>query len=242
LSKEYLINIVAILGTTISPYMFFWQAGEEVEEEVKKGKTDKIGGKKPKIKKKDIHLMRLDTIVGMLFSNLVMWFIIVTTASTLHLHHITDIQTADQAALALKPLAGDFTFVLFALGIIGTGLLAVPILAGSAAYALSETFGWKEGLYLKARRAPAFYGVIIIATLVGLLVNLTHIKPFQMLYYSAVLNGICAPPIMILIMLIGKNKKIMGVHTNSNFSNIMGWLITGIMTIGALGLLFSLFY
>lgn len=242
LSKEFLINLVAILGTTISPYMFFWQTGTEVEEEIHKGNIDKIGGKKPKIKKEDIRFMQLDTVVGMLFSNVIMWFIILTTASTLHVGNIINIETADQAALALKPVAGDLAFILFALGIIGTGLLAVPILAATAAYALAETFGWEEGLYLKAHQASAFYGVIIASTLIGLLVNLTSIKPFQMLYYSAILNGICAPPLIILIILIGKNKKIMGSYTNSSFSNVMGYIITGIMSVGVIGMLISLLF
>lgn len=240
LNKEFFINIVAILGTTISPYMFFWQSGEEVEEEIRKRKIDKMGGQRPKVTAKDIRLMRIDTVIGMAFSNLIMWFIIVTTASTLHLNNITDIKTADQAALALKPIAGDFAFSLFALGIIGTGLLAVPILAAGTAYALSETFGWREGLYLKVRQAPAFYAVIIASALVGLLVDLTSIEPFEMLYYAAILNGVCAPPLMALIIAIGKNKKIMGAYTNSNFSNIMGYIITGIMALGVIGMLISL--
>jgi len=176
----------------------------------------------------------------MFFSNLVMFFIIVTTASTLGAAGIRNIETADQAALALKPLAGDFAFLLFALGIIGTGLLAVPILAGSASYAISEAFGWREGLYRKFTQAHGFYAVIAIATLVGLFINFTSIKPFQMLYYTAIFNGICAPPLLILIMLIGNNKKIMGEHTNSNFSNIIGWTITAVMTIASVALLFTL--
>lgn len=239
-TKEYLMSIVAILGTTISPYLFFWQADEEVEEEVAEGKLRQMGAGIPRVNSKDIRLMRLDTIVGMFFSNLVMFFIIVTTASTLGAAGIKNIETADQAALALKPLAGDFAFLLFALGIIGTGLLAVPILAGSASYAISEAFGWREGLYRKFTQAHGFYAVIAIATLVGLLINFTSIKPFQMLYYTAIFNGICAPPLLVLIMLIGNNKKIMGEHTNSNFSNIIGWTITAVMTIALVALVFTL--
>jgi len=239
-SRAYLLNIVAILGTTISPYLFFWQADEEVEEEIANHKLTEDSNIKPRINYKDIRRMRLDTFIGMLFSNLVMFFIIVTTASTLGVHGITTITTADQAAAALRPLAGDFAFLLFAAGIIGTGLLAVPILAGSASYALAEAFNWKAGLGKKFNQAKAFYIIIIISTLVGVLINFTPIRPFQMLYYTAVLNGICAPPLLILIMLISGNKKIMGNHTNSRFSNIMGWIITVVMSLAAIGLLISI--
>ncbi len=226
-SKEYIMNVVAILGTTISPYLFFWQANEEVEE------ITASGGKTKIVEKKQIRMMRVDTVIGMFFSNLIMFFIILTTASTLHSQGITNIETADQAAIALRPLAGNFAFILFCLGIIGTGFLALPVLAGSASYAISEAFGWKFGLSLKFSGAKAFYGVIIIATLIGLLVNLTPIKPFQMLYYSAMLNGICAPPLMVLILIISNNKKIMGSRTNPVFANILGITITIIMTIAA---------
>jgi len=186
--------------------------------------------------------MKLDTSVGMLFSNIVMFFIIVTTASTLRTHGITHVDTATQAAQALKPLAGNFAFLLFAIGIIGTGLLAVPVLAGSAAYAISEVFNWKEGLNKKFKRAPGFYGVIIVATVIGVIINFLPIKPFKMLYYTAIINGIAAPPIMVLIMLITNNKKIMGKYSNTVFSNIMGWIITIIMAIASIALLVSLFF
>lgn len=238
-NKNYLLNIVAILGTTISPYLFFWQCDEEVEEEIAHNRIHAMGKGVPKIRYKDIREMRFDTIFGMFFSNLVMWFIIVTTASTLATHGITNIQTADQAATALKPFAGNYAFLLFALGIIGTGFLAVPILSGSSSYAVAESFGWKVGLGQKFKKAQKFYGVIAIATIVGLVVNFTPLKPFQLLYYTAVLNGICAPPLLVLIMLIGNNKRIMGQHTNSMFSNILGWTIVGIMAIAAIALIFT---
>lgn len=238
-NKIYLLNIVAILGTTISPYLFFWQAGEEVEEEVIHHKLRMMGKGVPKIVRGDIAQMRLDTIFGMFFSNLVMFFIIAAAASTLHVNGITNIETAPQAAEALRPFVGDFAFLLFALGIIGIGFLAVPVLAGSASYALSEAFGWKEGLYRRFSKAHGFYGVIIVATLIGLIVNLTPIKPFTLLYYTAVLNGICAPPLLVLIMLIGNNKKIMQEHTNSKFSNILGWTITVIMSLASIALFLS---
>jgi NRAMP (natural resistance-associated macrophage protein)-like metal ion transporter len=239
-SREYILNIVAILGTTISPYLFFWQADEEVEEEIERHQIKAIGVGKPKIDGGDISTMRMDTIVGMFFSNLVMFFIMITAASTLGVNGIRSIETADQAASALRPIAGDFAFLLFALGIIGTGLLAVPILAGSASYAVSEAMNWKAGLSKKFNQAHCFYCVIMVATLVGMLVNFLPIKPFTMLYYTAILNGLCAPPLLVLIMLIGNNKKILGKYTNSRFSNVMGWFITGLMSIAALVLVYTL--
>lgn len=242
ISKEYLLNVIAILGTTISPYLFFWQTGEEVEEEVEFHKIRAMGKGVPKITRIDIREMRLDTIVGMFFSNLVMFFIIVTTASTLGTHGINNIETATQAAQALKPIAGNFASLLFAAGIIGTGLLAVPILAGSASYAITEAFGWREGLYRKFRQAQGFYIVIAAATIIGLLVNFSHVPPFKMLYYTAVLNGLIAPPLMVLILLVSSNPNIMGKYTSSLFSNAMGITITAVMTIASLALIASLFF
>lgn len=239
--KNYFLNLVAIFGTTISPYLFFWQADEEVEEEVAHKKLKMMGKGIPRIRIKDVREMRIDTTIGMLFSNMVMFFIMVTTASTLHANNILSIETADQAAQALRPFAGDFAFILFTAGIISTGLLAVPILAGSASYAIAETFGWREGLYLKLKRAHGFYGVITLATVFGLLVNFTSIKPFQMLYYSAVFNGICAPPLMMLILRMGSSKKIMGEYVNSFFSNIMGWIITVFMSLSVIALFLNIF-
>lgn len=238
--EGYLLNIVALLGTTISPYLFFWQANEEVEEEVATKKLRMYGAGIPKIHKKDIHEMRIDTIVGMLFSNIVMLFIIITAASTLYRNGIHTVFTADQAASALRPIAGQWAFLLFALGIIGTGLLSVPVLSGSASYALSEAFGWKAGLYRKFQKAHGFYGVITIATLVGLLVNFTSISPFRMLYYSAVINGIAAPPLMILILFTANKKSVMGNYTNSIWSNILGIFITVVMFISAVMLVWMM--
>ena len=240
-NKTYIFNIVAILGTTISPYLFFWQADEEVEEEVAHHKLRRMGAGQPRITPKDISRLRLDTVIGMLFSNLVMFFIIITTGTTLFTHGITKINSASDAAAALKPLAGDYAFLLFAVGIVATGLLALPILAGSASYAVSESFGWREGLYQKLNRAHGFYGVITIATLVGLLINFIGIDPIVALYYSAVINGIIAPPLIVMILLIANNKKIMGERTNSPFLNILGALTAFIMGLSAVILLFSLF-
>ena len=240
-NEQYLLNIVAILGTTISPYLFFWQASEEGEEEVAHHKLKEMDQGRPRVGFKDIKDMRLDTVMGMFFSNLVMFFIILTTAATLGGQGITDIATAAEAAEALRPLAGDFTFVLFALGIIGTGLLAIPILAGSASYAVSEALGWRSGLYRKLVKAHGFYGVIIIATVAGLLVNFLSVPPFKMLYYTAVLNGLIAPPLMVLIILIAKRRDIMGHYVNSRFSNVMGSLAAVIMAVAGLALISTIF-
>jgi Mn2+/Fe2+ NRAMP family transporter len=234
------MNVVAFLGTTISPYLFFWQANEEVEEEIAENKLERMGYGKPHITNRDIRHMRVDTFIGMFFSNIVTFFIIITCASTLGAHGLRDIQTADQAAQALRPFAGNAAFLLFALGIIGTGLLAVPVLAGAASYAIAEAFQWRAGLYRKFEQAHGFYGVITIATLIGLLVNFTPVKPFQLLYYTAVLNGIVAPPLMVLILLISNNKKVMGTRVNNTAQNMFGWLITILMTLASLALIFSL--
>lgn len=240
-SRQYIMNIVAILGTTISPYLFFWQADEEVEEEVMEKKLATSMNGKPKFNVRDIRNMRLDTAFGMVFSNVITFFIIATTASTLHVNGITNIETATQAAEALRPIAGNLTFILFALGILGTGFLAVPVLGASASYAVSESFGWKTGLFRKFKQAPQFYLIIIGATILGAFVNFLPIKPFQLLYYTAILNGVAAPPLMILIMLVANNKKVMGENRNGLLTNIGGWGITIIMSIASIVLLVSLF-
>jgi NRAMP (natural resistance-associated macrophage protein)-like metal ion transporter len=239
-NESYILNIVAILGTTISPYLFFWQAGEEVEEEIGKGQLKTMGHGKPQITTGDIRSMRMDTVIGMFFSNIVMFFIILTSASTLSGTGITEIKTATDAANALRPLAGDFAYLLFAIGIIGTGLLAVPVLAGSAAYAIAETFNLKEGLYRNFSQAHGFYAIIAVATLGGLVINFLGIPPFTLLYYTAILNGVCAPPLLFLIMRIANNKKIMGEYKNTWPSNLLGWTITFIMTGCALLLIWTL--
>ncbi len=239
-SKDYLFNIVAILGTTISPYLYFWQTSEEVEELVERKELKTMGSGTPHFHRQEIKDMRTDTLIGMFFSNLIMFFIIAATASTLGIHGITEIQTANQAAQALQPIAGNFAYILFALGIIGTGLLAVPILAGSASYALAETLGMREGLYRKFKQAHGFYGIITIATILGLLINFTSIPPFKVLYYTAILNGICAPPLLFVLLKISNDKKIMGKYTNSKLSNILGWSIAIIMSIAAIALLIEI--
>ena len=238
LSRDYLLNLVAILGTTISPYLFFWQASQEIEEKIDEGKTTAKARKG--VTRVELKWMRTDVISGMLLSNLVMWFIIATAGSTLFSKGMTDIDSAPKAAEALKPIAGDFAYLLFAAGIIGTGLLAVPILAGSAAYAIAETLKLREGLYLKLRQAPGFYGVILFSTLIGFALNLTGINPIRALYYAAVLNGIIAPPLLVMIMLIGNNQKIMKDKVNGRISSAVGWITAILMAIAAAGLLLSL--
>lgn len=240
-NKTYLLNIIAILGTTISPYLFFWQANEEVEEEISHGKLRQMGAGQPKITPKDISRLRIDTFIGMFFSNIVMWFIILTTGATLSLNQTGSIKTASDAALALRPLAGDYAFLLFAIGIIGTGLLALPILAGSASYAVSEALGWKSGLNKKFQSAYGFYGVIIIATFVGLFINFIGIDPIVALYYTAVINGIIAPPLLLMILLIANNKKIMGERINSLPLNILGITTVIIMSLASALLFWSYF-
>lgn len=237
-NKDYALNLVAILGTTISPYLFFWQASQEVEEEVKQGRV------KPQarhgVSRVAIKWMRTDVTSGMLLSNVVTWFIIATTASTLFRSGVHDIDSATKAAEALKPVAGSAAYSLFAIGIIGTGLLAVPVLAGSGAYAIAEAFKLREGLYLKLKQAPGFYSVIIISVAIGFAMNLIGVNPMQALYYTAILNGIVAPPLLVMIMLIGNNRKIMQDKVNGRVSNIVGWVTTVFMTVAAAALLVSL--
>lgn len=238
-SREYLFNITAILGTTISPYLFFWQADEEVEEEIEHHKLNAIGIGKPIVTKNDLRTLRTDTILGMLFSNSVMLFIMISAATTLRAHGITHIETASQAAEALRPLVGNLATLLFATGILGTGLLAVPILAGSAAGAIAETVSWKSGLNLTLHQARGYYGIIILSTLLGFAVNFLHIPPFKLLYYTAILSGVISPPLLIMIMRISNNPQIMGRHTNTPLSNVLGWTITVVMSLVSLTLLVS---
>ncbi len=229
LSKEYFFNLVAILGTTISPYLFFWQTSEENEEQIVCGKLKAMGEGLPKVTKTDIKKMRFDTVSGMIFSNLVAFFIIATTASTLGRAGIMNVGTATEAAAALRPLAGPFTSIIFALGVVGTGLLAIPVLAGSASYALAETLGWRSGLYRKLKDAHGFYSIITIATLIGILINFLGVPPFRLLYYAAALNGLIAPVLMVLILLIAGNKQVMGRYVNGSWVKVFGWGATVVM-------------
>jgi len=239
-SKDQLLIITAILGTTISPYLFFWQTSHEVEEEILHGKTS-IRLRQGEVKDEEIKKMRTDVWTGMFVSNAVMFFIIATCAAVLFTHGITNINSASDAALALKPLAGDQAFLLFALGIIGMGLLALPVLAGSVAYTVAESFKWRTGLYRKLDKAREFYGVIIICMIVGLFTNFLGIDPIKMLIYSAVANGLAAPLILFLIVQMTSNKKVVKERVNNSLEAALGWYITGIMAICGIATIISLF-
>jgi NRAMP (natural resistance-associated macrophage protein)-like metal ion transporter len=238
-TPEYLALVVGLLGTTISPYLFFWQASEEVEE-TELQQERHLGPSIPKVWKQ-LQDLRLDTVIGMLASEVTTWFIIMTAGSTLYTHGITNIQTADQAAVALQPLAGRFAETLFALGIVGTGLLAVPVLAGSAAYGVAEALGWREGLGQAAGHARGFYGVIALATLIGMLLNFLGINPITALVYTAIINGVVAVPLLVLILLVANNRDIMGAYTNGRLSNTIGILTAVFMGIAAIVTVVSLF-
>ena len=229
--REHAMALVAIFGTTISPYLFFWQAGQEVEEQHRRHVKPLMVS--PRKAGRELARIRTDTLVGMGFSHIVALFIVIATAATLHANGVREIESAAQAAEALRPIAGNLAFALFAIGIIGTGMLAVPILAGSAAYAVSETFGWTEGLDRKPREAKAFYGVIALATLGGVALNFLAIDPMKALYWAAVVNGLLAPPLMVVTMLVARNPKVMGKLTISRRLAFGGWLSTAVMWIVA---------
>ncbi len=234
-TKESVALIVAIFGTTISPYLFFWQASQEVEE-IRADDSAQSLRKQPEAAKFQLGRIKTDTFVGMGFSNLVAYFIILTTAVTLGEHGITTIQTSAQAAEALRPVAGEFAFFLFALGIIGTGMLAVPVLAGSAAYAVTESFKWKNGLDLKAIEAQEFYGIIALATIGGMLLNFAPIDPIKALVLSAQINGVIAVPIMTVMMMLAHNRKLMGEFTLSRRHTIIGWLGVAVMLVAVVAM------
>lgn len=227
-NKEYIFAMIAVFGTTITPYLFFWQASEEVEESKLEGKFMKG------LVHNRIHRMRTDVGTGMILANIVFFFIVLTTAQVLFKNGITNIESAEQAALALQPFAGDHAFLLFTLGIIGTGLLAVPVLAASGAYALSELMKWHESLELKFSQARGFYLVIAFSILIGVFLNFFHINPILALYYSAFLNGIIALPLLIVIMVVGNDPKIMGRETHPGWVKIFGWLAVAFMAVAIL--------
>lgn len=238
--KQEIILLCAILGTTISPYLFFWQTSQEVEEQILQGKTTQHQ-RRTATSANDVKSMRIDVWSGMFLSQVVMFFIIAACGGILYTHGITNIQSASQAAEALRPFAGNATYFLFAIGIIGTGMLAIPVLAGSSSYTLSESFSWREGLYRPLNQAHAFYGVIIISMLVGLGMNFLGIDPIKALIYAAFLNGLVAPVILALIVIIGSNRKVMGHWTNKRLTTWFGWLITGIMAIVGVAGIVALF-
>jgi NRAMP (natural resistance-associated macrophage protein)-like metal ion transporter len=232
--QNYIATLVAILGTTISPYLFFWQTSHEVEEE-------KAAGRKTREERRgasrwELRIATIDVTVGMLFSNLVMYFIILATAITLHANGKTAISTGADAAEALKPLAGDLAGFIFTVGMIGTGLLAVPVLAGASAYAVSETFGWRSGLDERWARARPFYGVIALATLVGLVIPFTGVKPIDALFFTSIVNGVAAPFLLVVIMLAARNKKVMGTQTIGPVLTALGWIVTIAMFLALAGL------
>lgn len=236
--REYITTVVAIFGTTISPYLFFWQASQEVEDQTADADAKPLKDA-PEQAAANLHRIRLDTCTGMGFSNLVAFFIVLTTAATLNAHGITDIRTTAQAASALKPIAGEFGFLLFALGIIGTGLLAVPVLAGSAAYAMAGSFRWKNSLEAKPRNAMKFYGIIAVSTLLGVALCFTPVDPIRALYWSAVINGVMAVPIMAIMMAMAGRADIMGSFTIGRGLKILGWLCTAVMALAAAAMLWT---
>ena len=234
-TAAYLTVVVAVFGTTISPYLFFWQAGEEVEDEKEDPKAKPLR-QAPWQAPYQLERIRLDTWIGMALSNLVALCIVLTTAATLHAHGITNIQTSSQAATALRPIAGQFAFTVFALGIIGTGMLALPVLAGSAAFALGEALGWPVGLARRPKRAKAFYGTIGAATVIGGLLNFSPLDPIKALFWSAVINGVVAVPVMVMIMRLGTSKKTMGQFRISRTLAVVGWLATLVMVFAVGGM------
>jgi len=237
--RDALLTIVALFGTTISPYLFFWQSSQEAEEIAT---TPQHSLKEtPRAARKQYRRIRLDTLLGMAFSNLISIAIVLAAAATLHVNGVVTIGSAAEAAEALRPLAGRFAFLLFALGIIGTGLLAVPVLAGSAAFAVSEVRGWKEGLEYKPRQAARFYAIIVGATFIGVLMDWSNINPIQALFWSAVLNGVCAAPIMVAMMLVAHRPEIMGRFTERAPLMIFGWAATAVMAAASIAMLVAEF-
>jgi NRAMP (natural resistance-associated macrophage protein)-like metal ion transporter len=237
-NKDYLTTIVAVFGTTISPYLFFWQASQEVEE-LRADDAAQPLRQAPEQAVRQFKRIRFDTWVGMGVSNAVAFFIMLTTAATLHAQGVRDLQSAAQAASALKPVAGEFAFILFALGIVGTGLLAIPVLAGSAAYAMAGTFHWKSSLGAEFSAARKFYAIIIVATLAGVGINFMPIDPIKALYWSAVLNGVIAVPVMAIMMLVAMSKRIMGDLAIAPRLSVPGWLCTGVMAAATIAMFAS---
>jgi NRAMP (natural resistance-associated macrophage protein)-like metal ion transporter len=238
-NKEYIILMCAILGTTISPYLFFWQTSQEVEQAVQKGQTTVHSRRHTE--KSEVRSMRIDVWTGMFLSNLVMFFIIAAAGGILFPHGVTEITSAAQAAEALRPFAGNATYFLFAIGIIGTGLLAIPVLAGSSSYALAESLRWKEGLYRNLNQAKAFYGIIILSMLVGLGINFIGIDPIKALIYAALANAFVAPVILFFIVRISSSKKFMGGWVNKRYVTVIGWFVCALMFVSAVAAIISLF-
>ncbi len=238
--QDYITGIVAVLGTTISPYLMFWQASEEAEDERVDDDAQPLL-KAPGQAAREFRRIEFDTYTGMAYSNLIALCIIITTAATLHEHGITDIQTSAQAAEALRPIAGPFAFAVFALGIIGTGLLAIPVLAGSAAYAVGEALDWPVGLARLPREAKAFYGTLATATLIGIIINFVDIDPIKALFWTAVINGVIAVPLMAVMMIMSENPAVMGPFRLPRSLMLFGWLATAVMAVTVLAMIWTFF-
>jgi NRAMP (natural resistance-associated macrophage protein)-like metal ion transporter len=236
LQKAFLLNLVAVLGTTISPYEFFWQSNEEVDELIE-DRVIKREGIRPPERSVDLTFLRWDTMFGMFFSNAIMYFIILLTAYTLSAHGVTNVDTAEKAAQALRPFAGPLAFWLFTAGIITAGLMSIPVLAASSGYALSGAFGWRATLAKEHSKSRGFFAVIVATALVGLTLNFLPIPPFKLLYYAAVLNGFIAPPLLFIILRLANNPEVMGRHVNSPLSNVLGWTLFALMTLSVVALL-----
>jgi Mn2+/Fe2+ NRAMP family transporter len=232
---RYMTTLLAILGTTISPYLFFWQASQEVEAEKSLGR--KTVAARRGATRTELGEARADVLTGMCFSNIVFYFIVLATASTLHRAGQRDIETTRQAAEALRPIAGDAAYLLFSIGIIGSGFLALPVLAGSASFAIAELFGWKAGLDLQFRQARHFYVVLGMAVVIGLVLDLFGANPIRMLFLSALVNGLAAPPLLALVMFAANNKAIMGKHTNGFWLNLLGWTTVAVMGLAGVAFL-----
>ncbi len=240
-AKNYASMVVAVLGTTISPYLFFWQAAQEVEDNRRRPQVQELR-LHPDYAAEHLSRIKQDTFVGMSFSNVIALCIVVATAVTLNQHGVTNIQTSAQAAEALRPVAGEFAFAVFALGIIGTGLLAVPVLAGSAAYAVSELYGWKAGLSRGFHEARGFYVIIVAATGIGTVMSELEVDPIQALVWSAIVNGVISVPIMAALMWIGQSRRLMGAHTISLRHRFFGWAATAVMAVAVLVMLVTSFF
>jgi NRAMP (natural resistance-associated macrophage protein)-like metal ion transporter len=236
LKRDYVLVVVAVFGTTISPYLFFWQASQEVEEQRAAGFGGPLALERAR---EELHRVKVDTYLGMGFSNIIAFFIMLTTAVTLHRAGLTDIQDSAQAAQALRPIAGEFAFALFAAGIIGTGMLAIPVLAGSAAYAVAETLEWRSGLALKPLEARGFYAIIVAATVIGAGIDFAPIDPIKALFWCAVINGVVAVPIMAVMMLLAARPEAMGPFVASRRLKRLGWAATAIMALAVALLLYT---
>ena len=239
ISRDFFAMLTAVLGTTISPYLFFWQASQEAEE-VAVNKDEQPLRRRPDQAEDQLNRVRVDTYFGMGVSNVVAFFIILTTAATLHQAGVLDVETSAQAAKALEPIAGRFAFLLFAVGIVGTGLLAVPVLAGSAAYGVAETFKWRASLQKKLGQAPRFYAILAAATILGLALNFMKVDPIKALFWSAIINGVVAVPVMIVTMLLASNRKVMGQFVIPLGLRSVGWIATVVMVLASVGLFATL--